>query len=394
MRPIFSLAALFVVALFPATPDSAFAAQLSISNVTTTPFGSIQVPVSFVSQGSSVSAVQFDVQFDNSIFTIGESLGTSGSAVEKQFYVSNVSPASVRYLIVGFNQTVIPDGIAVNLTLNVNSNAASGTYSLSLANVMGADPQGNPVAIAAVAGTITVEPISAFQLAGIVNGASWLAGPIAPGEIITVKGSSVGTVSPVQPSGSASSTSLGGFRLLFDGSPAPLLYAAPGQINAVVPYELSGRTATQVQIQSGQTLSSGLSMTVKPAVPGIFTVNSSGSGQGAILNQDTTMNSPSNPAAVGSVIVIYATGAGQMIPSGVDGQLNGSGPSHPLFRVSVQIGGIAARVLYAGAAPGLISGILQVNAEIPSDVPSGPSVPILLAVGGNLSQAGVTVAIK
>jgi uncharacterized protein (TIGR03437 family) len=66
----------------------------------------------------------------------------------------------------------------------------------------------------------------------------------------------------------------------------------------------------------------------------------------------------------------------------------------PLLPVTVQIGGSNAKVSYAGAAPGLVAGVTQVNCLIPSDVNSGPAVPIVLTVGGVNSQAGVTIAIQ
>ena len=106
------------------------------------------------------------------------------------------------------------------------------------------------------------------------------------------------------------------------------------------------------------------------------------------------MNSPSNPAAKGSIVSIYATGAGQTNPPGVDGQVTGTVLPTPLLPISVQIGGLDAKVLYAGAAPGLISGVVQINALIPPDDVSGPAVPIVLEIGQNASQVGVSVSIQ
>jgi uncharacterized protein (TIGR03437 family) len=123
-------------------------------------------------------------------------------------------------------------------------------------------------------------------------------------------------------------------------------------------------------------------------------MDGSGAGQGAILNQNSTVNSPSNPAAKGSIIIVFATGAGQTDPGGTDGQLAGDPLPIPLLPVSVQIGGLDAKVLYAGAAPGLVAGVLQVNCVAPLDSPSGYAVPIVLSVGKTSSPAGVTVAIK
>ncbi len=51
-------------------------------------------------------------------------------------------------------------------------------------------------------------------------------------------------------------------------------------------------------------------------------------------------------------------------------------------------------MLYAGAAPGLIAGILQVNVRIPAGAPVGPAVEVGLEVGDVRSPAGVTLVIR
>jgi uncharacterized protein (TIGR03437 family) len=80
-------------------------------------------------------------------------------------------------------------------------------------------------------------------------------------------------------------------------------------------------------------------------------MDGSGVGQGAILDQNSTVNSPSNPAEKGSIVIVFASGAGQTDPGGADGQIAGDTLPTPLLPVSVQIGGLEAKVLYAGAAP-------------------------------------------
>jgi len=132
---------------------------------------------------------------------------------------------------------------------------------------------------------------------------------------------------------------------------------------------------------------------VLDSLPGIFTIDASGYGQGAILNQDNTINSSKNGADPGSIVSIYATGGGQTDPPSVDGTLPaGAMPTH--LPVKVQIAGEPADLLYAGTAPGEPSGVLQVNARIPADVARGTNVSVVITVGAVSSQGGVTVAIK
>ena len=58
----------------------------------------------------------------------------------------------------------------------------------------------------------------------------------------------------------------------------------------------------------------------------------------------------------------------------------------------MQIAGMRAEVLCAGPAPGLVSGVLQVNVRVPESVPSGLQ-PIQITVGAATSQPGVVLAI-
>jgi uncharacterized protein (TIGR03437 family) len=248
--------------------------------------------------------------------------------------------------------------------------------------------------------TIVLSPPGvAVSAAAVVNAANYANGPVAPGEIVTIVGSGVGPPdgAGLQLQSGKVATTLAETRVLFDGVPAPLLYVRSDQINTVAPYGVAGRASTQLEVEHLGVRSQALTIPVGAASPGIFTLNASGEGQGAILNQDTSVNSAANPAAPGSVVVIYATGAGQFRPSAADGSIIGGAISalpKPVSPASVWIGGTQVEVLYAGAAPGLVAGVLQVNARIPKGISIGPSVPVLLAVGDFKSQAGVTLAVQ
>jgi uncharacterized protein (TIGR03437 family) len=181
--------------------------------------------------------------------------------------------------------------------------------------------------------------------------------------------------------------------VLFDGVESPMIFASSAQLSAVAPYELAGRTSTRIELDYQGARSNAVIAPVAAASPGIFTMDASGQGQGAIVNQDGTVNSTSNPAAPGSVITIYATGEGQTDPEGVNGRVVTTELAKPVLPVNLRIGGVDAEVLYAGSAPGLVSGVLQVNARIPASVGGGESVPVELVVGGLASRPGVTLAI-
>ena len=231
-------------------------------------------------------------------------------------------------------------------------------------------------------------------VAAIVNAATFSAGPIAPGEIVTIFGTNLGpsylTTLQLSADGRQVATSLVGTEVLFDGVPAPIIYTSSRQVSAVVPFGVGGRTSTNAQVSYNRQASNTTTLEVAPTVPAIFTADSSGRGEAAVLNQDYSVNSASNPALAGSFVIVYATGAGQTIPAGQDGSVvEGNVLPQPLQSVNAWIGGVSADVLYGGAAPGLVSGVLQVNVRVPTGV-SG-SVPLLISVGDAQSQSGVTL---
>jgi uncharacterized protein (TIGR03437 family) len=139
--------------------------------------------------------------------------------------------------------------------------------------------------------------------------------------------------------------------------------------------------------------SSPVTLQVAAAAPALFSANQTGTGPGAILNQDSSLNTAANPAAKGSIVILYGTGEGQTNPAGVDGRVAATIFPKPLLNVSVSIGGQAAEVAYAGAAPFLVAGVFQINVKIPENAPSG-AVPVVVRVGSFASQEGISVQVQ
>ncbi|HZT31714.1 MAG TPA: IPT/TIG domain-containing protein [Bryobacteraceae bacterium] len=235
---------------------------------------------------------------------------------------------------------------------------------------------------------------AAPAVTSVANGASSVQGAISPAEVVMITGSGFGPTdqASAQVNGAGLvATELAATQVLFDGIPAPILWVGPNQVSAITPLALLPGT-TQVQVQYQGQASAPVAVPVAAASPAVFSQDGSGTGQGLIVNENGTLNSSDNPASAGSVVVFYATGTGPISPSLVDGQLAGDTPSQPALPVSVQINGQSAEVLYAGTAPGLVAGIIQVNARIP-DGASG-AVPVVVRVGGSVSQAGITAAVQ
>jgi uncharacterized protein (TIGR03437 family) len=231
---------------------------------------------------------------------------------------------------------------------------------------------------------------------GITNAASGAIGPLSPGEIVSLFGSGLGPAAPVVQTVNDSGlfdTMLAGTRILFDGVPAPLIFSGSNQVNAVVPYATDGNSTTQAQVEYLGQRSTPVSFPIALTSPGIFKLGDASGGVGIwVVNQDNTLNSPANPEIGGSIIVFYATGAGQTNPPGVDGSLASAPFPAPTQNVSVTIGGVQATLLYKGAAPFEIAGLMQINAVIPSSLTPSDTVPLVLTIG-NASSQTATIAI-
>ena len=224
---------------------------------------------------------------------------------------------------------------------------------------------------------------------GIVDAFSQRGGTVAPGELVSLFGSALGPAqgAPFQFDGETGLLpgSGGGVQVTFNGIPAPLLYADAGQINAQVPYELAGAQTAQIQVtvngQRGDAIPYPVSATKPALLPRVF-------------NQDGRENSAGAPARAGEIVVLFATGQGVTSPPSITGAV-ARGPAYPVPQAETRllVGGVAAEILFRGQAPGT-TGVMQVNARVPTGVAAGPAVPVVLEVGGVASQVGVNVAIR
>lgn len=521
--------------------------QVSLPSQSALPGGTVVVPVLFAASGNLVSAVQFDLQYDSSAMSVIATLSDSASNANKNLYSANTNSGQTRFLIVGLNQNPLADGALISLSVSLNANISTGTYTLGLSNLASSDPTGSSLPVTAANGTLVVSTAASgtppLTPQGVVNAASWIAGPVSPGEIVTLMGpgigappsgqvscpcsiwtsattpgtaadpdgnavevgarfrsdvpgtvtgvrfykgsSNIGThighlwsgtgsplanvtfsgetssgwqqanfAAPVQiqanttyivsyyaPTGHYASDT-GYFQagvdapplhaladgvdgpngvyvygssafpnqtykssnywvdvlfvpaantpasigVLFNNTQAPVLFAAQNQINTVAPYGLSASGNVSVQIQSQGQVTAQTTVPMSAAGPGLFTLDGTGTGQGAVLNQDLTVNSPSAPATRGTVVSLFGTGAGYLDPAG--------GVLQTILPVAVQLGGMASDVLYAGPAPGLVSGAIQINCRIPEGLPPSLAVPVSVQIGSFTSQAGVTIAVQ
>ncbi|MEO7648936.1 MAG: hypothetical protein ABIZ80_00575, partial [Bryobacteraceae bacterium] len=237
----------------------------------------------------------------------------------------------------------------------------------------------------------------------VVNAASYVGGGVAPGEIVTIFGSAMGPPEIARPSVTADgklASTLADTRILFNGEPAPLLYVSDKQSSAIVPYAMAGRSSVDVQVEYRGVRSDPVTAPVLASRPGIFSLDGAGQGQGAILNEDGTVNSPSNPAQRGSIISIFGTGGGEAAPGVVDGQI----VSNVLPRTSLPVSVFFAsglyeewrqgEVLYAGGTSGSVAGLLQMNVRVPLNAAAADKLPFALIIGPHWTVFQVTIAVR
>jgi uncharacterized protein (TIGR03437 family) len=238
----------------------------------------------------------------------------------------------------------------------------------------------------------------------VVNSASSVGGTIAPGEIVTIYGTGLGPATGVSAkpdaNGNYSTQPLAGTTASFGGLNGVVLYTSATQVSAIVPYGVSVAVnyTTDVTVTYQGQSNTVSAVPVAGSAPGVFTTNSAGFGQAAVVNQDGTINSMSNPAKLGSIISVYVTGEGQTNPSGVDGKAAVQPFPQPQLAVTATLANQQVGVTYAGGAPGYVAGLMQMNLQIPTNLiqtfAAGPvPVPVVVFIGYVPSQTNVTVAV-
>jgi len=330
-------------------------------------------------------------QPSSDLFIMGDAfvsqLDATGRTLKSSSYLAGNGGEAGTSIVVLPGDVVYVAGITSSSNLPVTTGAYQRSY-------FGTTGIGVPVGDGFVAklGAQT-SPVS---VAGIASAASYAGGSVAPGEIIILAGTAIGpaalTTALLTPQGEVSRT-LADTRILFDNTPAPLVYVSAAQSSAIVPYDVATKQSVSVVVEQRGNRSPAIMVPVVAAKPALFSANSSGRGQGAILNQDGSVNTNFNPAFRGSVIVLFGTGEGQTNPQGVDGRLASAIFPKPVLPVSVTIGNTRITELaYYGAAPNLVAGVFQINVVLPPNLPDG-ELPITVTIGSFTSQAGLTVAV-
>jgi uncharacterized protein (TIGR03437 family) len=209
---------------------------------------------------------------------------------------------------------------------------------------------------------------AAAQITTVVNAASQISGPLAPGTIVSVFGTNLAAAATVGAGSATPPTTLGGVTVTVGGAAAPLYYVSPTQINAVLSFSTPVGAQTLTVSSSAGTFTKAITIAM-PAQPGVFSLLGSGTGDGAIINPLTL--------AIGTFTVrsgqdhtylsVFLTGLDLSIP--------------PV----VTVGGVPVNVLFSGASPCCL-GLEQINVVLPASLSGAGRVQLSVQSGTLVSN--------
>ncbi len=271
--------------------------------------------------------------------------------------------------------TLLPDGFAGS---DLARDRSGGIHLLG--------PAGYLTAIDAASGALP-------PILGVANAAGGaVTGRLAPGELISLFGVAIGPEEPqgltFGPDGRVA-TELGGVQVLFNNRPAPLVYAQKDQINVVVPM-LPAAGEPVLEVVHGARSAGRLRYSETAVAPRVFQNGS----YVAAVNQDGTVNSPGNPARLGTVVAIYATGLGRTVPPMPDGEIRLTDLPAVAYPVEIRSSsGRRLEVVYAGQAPGLVAGVMQINFRVEAPELVLPADFYFELVVGGVTGSGGRIAV-
>ena len=363
-----------------------YTGSLSIQSQTA---GQISIPVTLtITSPTSLAVSPTSLAFSHRLGSTNPSpqiLRVSAGGAATRF-TATVRISSGNWLSVSPSNATAPAEVSVSVDPSI---LPIGDYT---ASVVLTPADGSPTLTVPVAFSVlaAAKPV----VRSFTNAASFIISDAVPGMIFTIFGSGIGPdqTSGVQLTNGVVGTTTGNTRVFIDEFPSPMIYAARDQIAGVIPYGISNRSVVQLTVERNGVRSDPFQLRVANTSPGIFTANASGRGNAAALNQDGSVNSSVNQANPGSIVVLYLTGEGAVTPTPGDGTLSTVPLPRPAGPVIVRIGTLPATVEYAGAAPNLVAGLMQINVRIPLGIAG--DVPVSVNIGGNSSPSGVTISVK
>jgi uncharacterized protein (TIGR03437 family) len=352
------------------------------------------LPARLIFSTGAVGSLQLDTNLDGTFKTsISPTLSTNGTLAQ------DITAPTISFILTG-------QSLAIS-AMDTGSGVKDLFYSLDGTTYLpyGSAVNINPATVNVVyafaddnagnrgASSYVVSPTKpAINAGGVVSSATFaVGGAVSPGSIASVFGSDLNSSSTI------------GTSLYLDGIGAPLFGVFPQQVNFQVPWELSGQSSASLTLENLSSMSAPITVQLASYAPGIFSMNASGSGQGAIVDALTGQLAAasnaipgisSQPITRGRIISIYCTGMGPVSNQPATGVF---APITPLANTTTQplvsIGGVSAnQVSYSGLAPGFF-GLYQINVQVPNGVSTGTAIPVSLSIGGVPSNT-VTIAVQ
>jgi uncharacterized protein (TIGR03437 family) len=211
---------------------------------------------------------------------------------------------------------------------------------------------------------------------GVLSAASFApaGNPISPGEFIALFGT--GLAASTQTAKAPYPTSVNNVTVTVNGTSAPIYFVSAGQINCLVPYGTTGPTA-KIVVTNGTATSNTVTVPVGATSPGIYSLDQSGTGAGAIEHANGSVVNAGNPAIPGETVVVYLTGMGAVTPALADGTASTGNPLNRTVMPTVYVADQQAGVVFSGLAPGF-PGLYQINVTIPMTIASLGNYPLAI----------------
>jgi len=243
-----------------------------------------------------------------------------------------------------------------------------------------------PDGVAVLTGGAEIEearPTPLVNPGGVVHAASFLDGPISPGQIISIFGTelgpSEGIAASFDPVTGELPRQLGGASVLVDGVPAAFFFASSQQLNVQAPLGLTPGGVSILTVLRDGVASVGTIVATAAVAPALFVHPET--SRAVAINADGSLNDPARPARRGEHVTIYGSGHGALTPTVALGAPAEGSLSLVDANVTALIGGRPAEVTFAGAAPGFV-GLLQLNVRIAADAATGPQTLTEVSIGG------------
>ena len=242
---------------------------------------------------------------------------------------------------------------------------------------------------AAISVTTATSATPAVKDGGLVNAASY--GDVAPGAIASLFGTNLTdgtsclppTCGPTVDNLGRLRTNMAGAQVSINNTPVPVLFATPQQLAVQIPTDISG-TSADIQVSVNGQTSAPSTFSVQPFSPGLFSINSQGTGAGVVTHANGSLVNAAAPARPSEVLILYATGLGQVtpfLPTGVIPQ----GIVKTLTTPVVLVDNLTAAVQFSGVA-GCCAGLNQINFVVPANVRIGSDIAVALTGAGKQSN--------